>query len=640
VSALADLLDARREELVRRWVGLIAQGLAPGPRSEPELRDHIADYLAEMARVLRAGAEEAKAARMGRSSIAQEHGAQRFKVGFDVDAVVREYDVLRECIFDLVVESGTPVPLAQVRLFTGFLATGVAEAVAEFSRWREAQLREAEAGRVRQAAEERALLTAVLEQMPVAAIVADASGRMLIGNSAIRELVGYAFRAAGAVEEYSASYHGFHLDGRAYRDEEWPLARALQTGQAVPPEELDIERSDGTRRRILLSAGPVRGADGRLLAAVTIAQDVTEARRLERERQRAVEVLEHGDAVFVVDRDWRVLLVNAQQERLTRTRREETLGRVLWEAFPGIADPASRFHREYHRAMREGVPVRFEDYYAPVGIWTAVSVYPTAEGGIAGFFRDVTERKRAEEALRRTSEFEQQLIGIVSHDLRNPLNAVLLSSKVLLRREGLDAHGMRTVHRIQESAERAVRLIHDLLDFTRGRLGSGIPIRRAPMQLMNLARSVADEMEAAYPPRQVVVRGLGDFAGAWDEQRLAQVLGNLVKNALEYSPEEAPVEVSLADEGPRVRLEVRNRGEPIRPEVLPLLFEPFQRGDAASARPGGLGLGLYIVRQLVLAHAGTIDVRSSREEGTVFSLVLPRDTPARGAGGGAGEAGR
>jgi signal transduction histidine kinase len=142
-------------------------------------------------------------------------------------------------------------------------------------------------------------------------------------------------------------------------------------------------------------------------------------------------------------------------------------------------------------------------------------------------------------------------------------------------------------------------------------------------------RHAVEEAELAFPDRRVRLEAQGHFRGEWDEGRLAQVVGNLLKNALTYSPEDTPVRVSLHDEGAWVRLEVHNhnRAGPIPPETLPTLFDPFRRGEASHTEGAreGLGLGLYIAREIVSAHGGFIDVSSSAREGTVFTLRLPRE---------------
>ncbi len=173
-------------------------------------------------------------------------------------------------------------------------------------------------------------------------------------------------------------------------------------------------------------------------------------------------------------------------------------------------------------------------------------------------------------------------------------------------------------------------MIGDLLDFTRSRLGGGFPIQTRRMDLRELCQAVIEELELAYPERTVEFEARGDAWGNWDPDRVAQVVSNLVGNALQHSPESGTVRVDLGDEGDRVLLETSNAGPPIPREVLPHIFEPGRRGPAGHGRneSSGLGLGLYIVQQIVLAHGGEISVRSSAEEGTTFTVSLPRRSRA------------
>jgi signal transduction histidine kinase len=235
---------------------------------------------------------------------------------------------------------------------------------------------------------------------------------------------------------------------------------------------------------------------------------------------------------------------------------------------------------------------------------------------------DVTELRRAEAAARQAAEFGEKLIGIVSHDLRNPLNAIHLASTQLLQSETLSSREQRAAARVARSADRMKRMISQLLDFTRERLGGGIPIRRVPGDLRVVVRQGVEELEAAWPERTVSLRlGTGRYEGAWDADRLVQVVSNLGGNALQYSPPDAPVTFTLQDAGAALVLEVHNAGNPIPPEALPHLFDPFRR---VSSEGGGLGLGLYIVEQVVKGHGGRIEVASTVESGTVFRVVLPR----------------
>lgn len=238
---------------------------------------------------------------------------------------------------------------------------------------------------------------------------------------------------------------------------------------------------------------------------------------------------------------------------------------------------------------------------------------------MVGAMQDVTER-------RRQAEFERQLIGIVSHDLRTPLNVITSSAALLGQSAEIPEQHRSAVMRISRSAERATRMIRDLLDFTKARLGGGIPIERRVVDIHELCRQAVDDHREARRGRAIELQTSGDGVGAWDADRLAQVVSNLLDNAVKYSPADEPVRVIVGGDGKGVTLEVRNGGALIAPEMLHSIFEPMQRGGAAPMDKStrSIGLGLYIVNHLVMAHGGRVDVLSSQPEGTVFRVWLPR----------------
>jgi len=233
---------------------------------------------------------------------------------------------------------------------------------------------------------------------------------------------------------------------------------------------------------------------------------------------------------------------------------------------------------------------------------------------------------------RERADFERQLIGIVSHDLRTPLNAITLAASVLLKRDDLNEKQAKNATRILDSAERATRMVRDLLDFTQARLRGGLSLERRASNLHELARAVVDEVQSTSSQRRIEVVQEGDGEGVWDPDRVCQVIGNLLINALHYSPPSTPVRIETRGVGEEVLLAVHNWGTPIPPVVFARIFEPLERGLEQEDRAGrSIGLGLFIVKHIVSSHGGTIDVRSSERDGTTFTVRL-RKQSAEGPG--------
>ncbi|TFZ01200.1 CHASE domain-containing protein [Ramlibacter rhizophilus] len=248
-------------------------------------------------------------------------------------------------------------------------------------------------------------------------------------------------------------------------------------------------------------------------------------------------------------------------------------------------------------------------------------------GLLAALTRHQTRaRHRAEKRsseMRQRLQFSELLVGIVSHDLRNPLNVIQLNTALLSQAE-LPENFARCVRRIQASGEQSLRMIRDLLDFTQARLAGGIPVVRAPGDVAGIVQQAVDQVRVAHPGREVAFSAQGSGTGTWDADRIAQVVSNLVSNAIVYGDANAPIRVAVDGTGQRVRLSVHNLGEPIRPELMGTLFEPLRQGSSVGARGRNIGLGLYIVQQIARAHGGRVHCSSSREAGTLFTVELPR----------------
>lgn len=232
-------------------------------------------------------------------------------------------------------------------------------------------------------------------------------------------------------------------------------------------------------------------------------------------------------------------------------------------------------------------------------------------------------QNRLARELEETLRFNETFVAIVGHDLRNPLNVVMMASELLIR-QAREPSAQRAAQQVRSSGRRIMSMLDDLSDLARARLSGGIVVQREPADFSMIARKVVSELCASHPERQVELSFEGNFEGSWDASRLEQVLSNLIGNALRHGAREAPVTVALEGrDASHVSVLVHNAGQ-IPPEILPHVFHPFRSGRARRHRSDGLGLGLFIVKQLVEAHAGGIDVQSSAERGTVFRVQLPR----------------
>ncbi len=247
-------------------------------------------------------------------------------------------------------------------------------------------------------------------------------------------------------------------------------------------------------------------------------------------------------------------------------------------------------------------------------------------------FNEAIDQSLAEsvtEYTREVDESKEIFLAILGHDLRTPLGAIYTSARFMLDLDELEEPHRTLIARIERSATRTVQLVGDLLDFTRSRLGGGIPITRAEVDLGRIVRDVVEEISAAHPGARIEADTRVEERGEWDQARLSQALCNLVSNAVQHGMEGATVHIEIAGGDEQVAIAVRNRGVVIPPEEIDGIFNPMKGRTSphkvASGGPtGGLGLGLYIVERIVSAHEGRIAVASSESSGTTFTVYLPR----------------
>jgi PAS domain S-box-containing protein len=348
-------------------------------------------------------------------------------------------------------------------------------------------------------------------------------------------------------------------------------------------------------------------------------------------------------AIFMLDPKGFITTWNSGAELIKGYRPEEIIGRHFSCFYSPEEVRSGKCETELAIAIREG---RFEEegwrirkdgsrFWANVVI-TAVRDSRGELRGFAKVTRDLTERRRSRDALateaRRRIEaenekrFAEMFVGILGHDLRNPLNAISMAANLMIRKGGGD---LPRLDRIRSSTERMTNMVGQLLDLTRSRLGGGIPIEKKPTDLRAVASQAIDELRLVSPGRDIRLETNGGLDGWWDPDRLAQVVSNLVGNAVQHGDPSRRITVRLLADGDGVRLVVHSFGPAIPGEVISSLFDPYRRTTIRSAGTRGLGLGLFITQQIVAAHNGTIDCRSTDDEGTTITVTLPRGADDR-----------
>ncbi len=235
----------------------------------------------------------------------------------------------------------------------------------------------------------------------------------------------------------------------------------------------------------------------------------------------------------------------------------------------------------------------------------------------------VAEAERLHAEAKDRATFAEQMIGIVSHDLRNPLSSIVMAA-ALLGKGDLTPAQHRLLGNINRSTERANRLIGDLLDFTQARLGGGLAFEPQIVDLHETMGVAVDELRSIYSTRALDHVRIGEGVCRADPARLTQLVGNLVSNAMAYGAVDDPVTLTSTVDETTMTIAVHNHGAPIPKAIQESLFEPMARGVKANRAARGVGLGLFIVREIAKGHGGSVRVTSEPGEGTTFTVSMPR----------------
>jgi PAS domain S-box-containing protein len=493
---------------------------------------------------------------------------------------------------------------------------------------------------------ERRRSAAVLGALAAGIAITDRSGKIVQTNAALARIWGRPPDTSDGAEE---PWKGRWVEtGKPLAPADWALARTLRSGEVVTTDRVEIEKFDGTgSATILEAAAPIRDVDDRIMGAVVAVLDVTDRRRAEeavlasetrlREAQRVARLGSWEWVVGAAFTWW--------SEGLFRI-----LGRDLREGPPSIETLPQVFTPEawstlgpaIERAAQTGEQYELElEMVRPDGtrFWTITRGEavrgPTGEVvKLRGTSQDITERKHAEQererllaALSEADQRKNEFLGMLSHELRNPLTPIRNSLEVLNRATPGGEQYCRARVIIGRQLNQLTRLVDDLLDVTRISRGK-IRLQQARLDFVEVVRQTVEDHRSLLEGRDLAVE-LPAYS-LWvigDRARLEQAIGNLLQNAAKFTPHGSKVSVSLARTDGRVVVEVADTGMGIEPDLLSRLFEPFAQGERSLARTrGGLGLGLSLVKGLIEQHGGTVAGDSDGPgRGARFTLTLPLD---------------
>jgi PAS domain S-box-containing protein len=382
------------------------------------------------------------------------------------------------------------------------------------------------------------------------------------------------------------------------------------------------------------------GADNYLAAPIDadeLIANVTALLRLQQAQAELRAERDKGQYIFntmtegfgLIAPDWTVQQINAEGLRLGNRTAEQVIGKNHWEIWP----EAKGFELEalYRRVVETKLPGSLECRNAfsnTENVWLEVRAYPAMDGGLATFFRDISDRKEAEEKLKEADRRKDEFLAMLAHELRNPLAPISAAAELLRITELPPEHVRNTSDIISRQVDHMTGLINDLLDVSRVTTGF-VVIAKSEVDIKKVMSEAFEQVRPLIESRhhQFSLQMGGDsFVVAGDHKRLVQVLANLLNNAAKYTPEGGQILVQLDASESAIKLSVSDNGIGMSPELLPRLFQPFSQAKRTSDRAqGGLGLGLTLVKRLVELHGGTVIPESKGENaGSTFTIMLPR----------------
>ncbi len=635
--AFVTFLREQRDEVLAEWERRV-RALPPAADLDTQaLIDHLPHLLDEIADV--AGAALADDERPAPRGHPDRHAIARLSEGYDLGQVVTEYSLLRDTIQELSARRANAYPEA-LRVFNRVLDGAIRQAVHRYSQASQRMLEALD--RISMLAfsdsDEGRLLRTLLETMMRAAPAVDEVTILLKRGNRL-----YVREAAGITEERDAGFSiavGEGFAGTIAARREPLFVRSAETDPLVRSQYLRVRGVKALYGVPLINGADVIGVAhmGSLTAYEFLDEDMFLFRAMANRASQLIIEMWLKEQLRVKAEELDSALESAQ---LGTFHWDLRTGDVKWSARTramfglGPDEPASferllqlvapedreRVEAAIKETLRSGRPYRAryrvvradgqERHLAARGALLREGDEPVR------FIGTVQDRSDEEYAERERELF----LAALGHDLRSPLGGITLAAASLLHHASLPEAAAKTVARIASAGHRMARLIEQLLDFARARAGEQLALTRRRVDLCELWQHVLDEVALSQPQRQITLRHDGNCIGEWDPDRMLQLFQNLVWNAVHYGDATRPIAITIRGERDEVVCEIHNYGPPIPPEMLSAVFDPFRRGRAGGR---GLGLGLYIARQIVIAHGGSIDVTSSADDGTRFRVTLPR----------------
>jgi PAS domain S-box-containing protein len=495
---------------------------------------------------------------------------------------------------------------------------------------------------------EHGILETVINNTGTGFLVIDTEGIIRLFNKAASKIYDIVFEEdKPALNDYIDNYLLEYPDGKEIPRDKWPIDLAFHGEFINNVEARLIRKKDGSSRMVRISSIPINDDSGNISLIVftfTDFTDIYERTEALRESQLRYHSL-FSNATFALQHcrvitdeagrpiDYEMFHINETFTRITGIREEDVYRKRATEIFPGLKKLEFDYIGNFGKIALEGGEINTEVYFDFLDKWLSVYAYSPIKGEFTAIFTDITERKRAEEELRKAKEKAEEsdrlksaFMANMSHEIRTPMNGILGFAD-LLKNPMLSGESQKMyIEAISSSGKRMLSIINDLIDISKIEAGQ-IELRREPTDLRKLLEEqimfFRPEAEKKKISLSLKAELPADFIFETDRTKLAQVLTNLLKNSLKFTPEKGYIELGCRlNEGSELFFYVRDTGIGIRKELQEKIFERFRQGDKAEHHEG-IGLGLAISRAFVEQLGGKIMVESEYGKGSVFSFSVP-----------------